>query len=1008
MRKTLFLLCIISAFLNIQMFAQEAEKIDSIPAAWYGSYHLNGEFEHPVLILQNKLIEFKGDEYWFKEGHYTDDGIYFNAASRSDSLLLNLKLDEHRLTLSGYPVEEEDLWNNWAMSTKSLDYSDLPERLIRDWMNATSGSGFWPFFIREEGMGAATTGPFIMPEEILINDDVYLVLCDNKRDHKYYFFKNIGSHHVDIALGTKEYNTYTSSMNLPKERPHTAVFPPDFWGDWFSSDGNNELMLTADKKEWILDEETYELANFHKVEDSLKIYLLKGRDAFPITITDLTPNYLVYQWASKDPVILKKNTTLMDGYLMNYDELPGWMFGYWYTTDGNNQTMLALEQDEMRYLDKKIKDLVIYKNQNLYHLEFSQRKNKFHFIVEPLSMEYLLVMTTDDQSLLLKHGKNNVDFMTISAEEIPKSYLGNWFNPKIQNAYEYTISKDYFIFDQALYEYDEINRGPNYLEIIASADQSRIHFTSTKVGDSYNFKIDKGLSHPIQKFRSLTIPNQNWPTQFPDSEYSKGGKFTLEGYVLNHDKYPDFSTVSLYWHAVIKSGQATNAAKIEEDGRFTLEIDLDHPLESFGRFGEAWINVFMAPGNKVFMVLDAEEFADRENPKVNLAITGDWAQEAYLYHDFNNYHKADWSTHRDHVANDDSTGYKTFRTDLFQEDLLRVDQYLSERSYSPFFKQWLNNQIDYSYIDDLMRYRWLKNSYNQERSPYQIPVSPKWLEWENFPLQNPQHCLNYKASSVVHEHYMYQNTHTMMDFYPDFPKLVLPKDDEGNEVSKTGYYMTFIDRVRKEESYSDYFRDILISRFLIGALSREKIEIIEPAVERFQNEAINQAAIDFVSKSVNTLKKYSEEEIDDHIVVETADTANMSLFEKLIYPHRGKVIYVDFWATWCGPCKSQFPYSRVLHDALKGKDVVFMYLCGSSERPNWKADIENFKLEGDHHFIEKKEWRELCGEYKVSGIPHYLIVDKTGKVVDEKAPRPQGSSGYNQDLYKKILKLLDE
>lgn len=41
-----------------------------------------------------------------------------------------------------------------------------------------------------------------------------------------------------------------------------------------------------------------------------------------------------------------------------------------------------------------------------------------------------------------------------------------------------------------------------------------------------------------------------------------------------------------------------------------------------------------------------------------------------------------------------------------------------------------------------------------------------------------------------------------MDFYPDFPKLVLPKDAEGNEVSKAGYYMTFIDRVKKEESYS--------------------------------------------------------------------------------------------------------------------------------------------------------------------------------------------------------------
>ncbi|MDO3695071.1 redoxin family protein [Wenyingzhuangia sp. chi5] len=125
-------------------------------------------------------------------------------------------------------------------------------------------------------------------------------------------------------------------------------------------------------------------------------------------------------------------------------------------------------------------------------------------------------------------------------------------------------------------------------------------------------------------------------------------------------------------------------------------------------------------------------------------------------------------------------------------------------------------------------------------------------------------------------------------------------------------------------------------------------------------------------------------------------TEGDELFESMIAKFKGKVIYVDFWATWCGPCRSGIQRIAPLKEEMIDKDVVFLYISApSSPEKTWKNAIPNIK--GEHYRVTQDEWNYLKDKFKISGIPHYALVNKKGELVN-----PKLGHHSNSDI-KKIL-----
>lgn len=103
---------------------------------------------------------------------------------------------------------------------------------------------------------------------------------------------------------------------------------------------------------------------------------------------------------------------------------------------------------------------------------------------------------------------------------------------------------------------------------------------------------------------------------------------------------------------------------------------------------------------------------------------------------------------------------------------------------------------------------------------------------------------------------------------------------------------------------------------------------------------------------------------------------------------KGKLVLVDVWATWCGPCKAQIPALKELEKAMHGKDIVFLSVSVDEDKDFevWKKMVADEGLGGVQLFASG--WSQIAKDYKITGIPRFMLFDKEGKIITVDAPRP--------------------
>ena len=120
---------------------------------------------------------------------------------------------------------------------------------------------------------------------------------------------------------------------------------------------------------------------------------------------------------------------------------------------------------------------------------------------------------------------------------------------------------------------------------------------------------------------------------------------------------------------------------------------------------------------------------------------------------------------------------------------------------------------------------------------------------------------------------------------------------------------------------------------------------------------------------------------------------------------KGKVVYIDVWATWCGPCRKEIPFLKKLEAEYAGnKDMVFMGINVdvSRDRQKWLDFLQTEQLPGIQVFAGATAKTALMDPYKITGIPRFILVGKDGKLIFSDAPRP--SSNEIRAIFNSALK----
>ena len=137
---------------------------------------------------------------------------------------------------------------------------------------------------------------------------------------------------------------------------------------------------------------------------------------------------------------------------------------------------------------------------------------------------------------------------------------------------------------------------------------------------------------------------------------------------------------------------------------------------------------------------------------------------------------------------------------------------------------------------------------------------------------------------------------------------------------------------------------------------------------------------------------------------ESLPISETDVFSYLSTKYLGKVLYIDVYATWCGPCLEEMKYAPALYQSMKGKDVVFVNLCLASDPVRWRQLVNDKNIRGENYFFTGDATKLFMGTYKLQGYPSYILVNKQGQITTTNAPRPSDSAMLNE----RITKLLNE
>lgn len=105
---------------------------------------------------------------------------------------------------------------------------------------------------------------------------------------------------------------------------------------------------------------------------------------------------------------------------------------------------------------------------------------------------------------------------------------------------------------------------------------------------------------------------------------------------------------------------------------------------------------------------------------------------------------------------------------------------------------------------------------------------------------------------------------------------------------------------------------------------------------------------------------------------------------------KGTLVYIDIWATWCGPCIAEHPHWDKMKEEYKDEEISFLTVSIDDDKEPWIKMVDDKKMAGLQWFAADAWKSEFAQHFMVNAIPRFLLLDKEGKIIDPSADRPSG------------------
>ena len=270
--------------------------------------------------------------------------------------------------------------------------------------------------------------------------------------------------------------------------------------------------------------------------------------------------------------------------------------------------------------------------------------------------------------------------------------------------------------------------------------------------------------------------------------------------------------------------------------------------------------------------------------------------------------------------------------------------------------------LKYDHITHLMRYE-NAHRFFSKNSDFKVSDSfPDVLK--GFDFNNEEH---YK-SSASYKGIVSYNFNT-----------VATENSKKEKISFETAALKLVKENKSEIIKNDMLR---VLSYQLMALNANSEELYNGIVELTTDEGLK----DQVTKQFNIIKKLAKGKTSPVFENYENNAGGTTSLADL----KGKYVYIDLWATWCGPCKAEIPSLKKIEKQYHGKNIQFVSLSIDVKQAHgaWKQMIIDKEL-GGIQLIADNDWKsKFVRDYGIQGIPHFILIDPAGNIVNSNAPRP--------------------
>ncbi len=407
-----------------------------------------------------------------------------------------------------------------------------------------------------------------------------------------------------------------------------------------------------------------------------------------------------------------------------------------------------------------------------------------------------------------------------------------------------------------------------------------------------------------------------------------------------------------------KPGGGRDTVKLDDKGSFTIKLDeLSKPGNYYILSEKDYAPFYVAPGMKLKVAFDKADFKN----SIKFDGTGS---------DINNYLVA-----KSKVAGSDTFEWFKLEAGDFrekQDSMLAVNQGLfnEAKKADPADPFWAKEEGE-------ILYGWAGNLEQFETYHRYLAEKPDYKAPEGFD--------SYKKDLEINNvRYIESNS-----FFAFVSSVIRKEANSRIEAAMKADSSAKInsDRVNGEVAVELLTEPAVLNRYLYNTADEgmqwKEIAEVQPIIDLFREKCKDPEMVKKFDETYNAWKlldkgqpafEFSGKDMQ-------GNTVKLSDF-------RGKYVYVDVWATWCGPCIGEIPYLDSLETDFEGKNIVFISFSIDEDHAAWMKFVPEKQLKGVQIIGEKAWESQLCKDYKIRGVPTFMFFDPEGKIISVKMTRP--------------------